>query len=73
MEQKDILDTGDMLNFDTNVELSGNEILPSELVAGLKEMKSGKSPGNDDITKEPLTWYSKKKKKIFSMLISMSN
>ena len=66
MEQQDILDrwteyigdlfedTGDMLNFDTNDEVSGNEILHSEVEAALKEMKSGKSPGSDNITTELL-------------------
>ena len=44
----------DMLNFDTNFELSGKEILPSEVEAALKEMKSVKSPGNEKITTELL-------------------
>ena len=66
VEQQDILDrwteyigdlfedTGEMLNFDTNDELSGNEILQSEVEIALKEMKSGKLPGNDNITTELL-------------------
>ena len=52
MEQQDILDrwtkyigdlfddTCDMLNFDTNVELSGNEMLSSDVEAALKEMNA---------------------------------
>ena len=66
MEEQDILDrwtkyigdlfedSGDMLDFDENKELSWNEILESEVEIATKEMKSGKSPGNDKITTELL-------------------
>ena len=66
MEKQDILDrwteyignlfddSGDMLDFDEDKELSGNEILESEVEIALKEMKSGKPPGNDNITAELL-------------------
>jgi len=66
MEEQDILDrwteyigdlfndTGNLLDFNENKELSGNEILESEVEAALKEMKVGKSPGNDNITAELL-------------------
>ena len=66
IEQQDILDrwteyigdlfddTGDMLAFDETSELTDNDILESEVVAALKEMKFGKSPGNDNITAEML-------------------
>ena len=66
MEEQDILDrwteyigdlfddSGDMLDFEEDKELSGNEILESEVETALKEMKSGKSPGNDNITAELL-------------------
>lgn len=64
IEQQDILDrwteyigdlfddTGDRLDFDETSELTGNDILESEVEAALKEMKFGKSPGNDNITAE---------------------
>ena len=66
MEQQDILDrwteyigeifydTGDRLDFDETSELTGNDILEAEVEAALKEMKCGKSPGNDNITPEML-------------------
>ena len=47
-------DTSDMLDFDRDEELSGNEILESEVEAALKEMKSGKAPGNDKVFAELL-------------------
>ena len=48
-------DIRDMLDLDRDEELSGNEILESEVEAALKEMKSGKAPGNDKVSAELLT------------------
>ena len=47
-------DASDMLGFDGDKELSGNEILESEVEALLKEMKSGKAQGNDKVSAELL-------------------
>lgn len=66
MEQQDVLDRwteyiGELfndnanLNVTTDEELSGNSILETEIEAALKEMKFGKSAGNDNVTTEFLT------------------
>ena len=47
-------DTSDMLDFDRDEELSGIEILESKVEAALKELKSGKAPGNDKVSAELL-------------------
>ena len=66
MEEEDILsrwtehigdlfdDASDILDFDGDEELSGNEILESEVKAALNDMKSGKVPGNDKVSAELL-------------------